>query len=110
MSQKGGKRTLATPVSERLKHRLGVDSVSYASLSSTQGGEPMVDLQEGRGPKPNGIARAVTWGGLVLLTARLPAEMLGAAPIIQDALFLVGLLAVFGGLAWQERSERKARR
>ena len=70
----------------------------------------MVDLQEGRGPRTNGIARAVTWGGLLLLAARLPAEMLGAAPIIQDVLFLAGLFAVFGGVAWQERSERNAKR
>jgi len=70
----------------------------------------MVDLQEGRGSKTHGLARAVTWGGLVLLAARLPAEMLGTAPIMQEALFLVGLLAVFGGVAWQERSERKAKR
>ena len=111
MSAMGGKRTSATlAVSERSKHRLGVGSVSYASLFSTQGGELTVDLQEGRGPKPNCVARAVTWGGLVLLAARLPAEMLGAAPIIEDALFLVGLLAVFGGVAWQERSARKAKR
>jgi len=70
----------------------------------------MVDLHEGRGPKTNSRAAAVTWGGLALLAARLPAEMLSAGPLIEEGLFYVGLVAVFAGVAWQQRSERRAKR
>lgn len=70
----------------------------------------MVDLHEGRGPKTNSRASATTWGGMALLAARLPAEMLNAGPVIEEGLFYAGLAAVFAGVAWQKRSERRSKR
>jgi len=70
----------------------------------------MFDLHEGRGTRTNGWASALTWGGLALLAARLPAEILIAGRVIEEGLFLAGLAAVFIGVAWQQRSGRQARR
>ncbi len=70
----------------------------------------MTDLQAGRGPKINRLARSLFWLAVSLLLASHGADPLGAPPFAKYAVIGLGLIALVTSIWLQRRTDRRINR